>query len=112
MICLQIFAGNVPFYELKGDAQVMFAILQGSKPKHPLNALPVQDEIWSLMECCWNKEPSKNLTATQSVQVLEPLADLSSAGSLPDWTKISQMQMFLRQPSPFVPSLKIAHAHL
>lgn len=104
-----MFAGQVPFFTVKGDAQVMFIILQGERPQRPRcaddeNMVPIHDDIWALMERCWAKEPSHRRTADEAVEILESLVDVTGAGPLPFWGKVPLIQTSLRQPSPFLPS--------
>lgn len=78
-ISVQIFSGKYPFYDIPNDFQVAVAVQQGKRPARPsfnmslTNSLT--DQVWSLIETCWTKEPSKRPTASQIAKQLRTLPD-------------------------------------
>ncbi|KAK7019397.1 hypothetical protein VNI00_018086 [Paramarasmius palmivorus] len=58
----EIITGLVPFHDLSKEAAVLLAILQGKRPSRPLDGV-VPDELWSLMNDCWNSDPTSRPTA-------------------------------------------------
>ena len=54
-ILTQAFTGNVPFHPYSPPA-AMLAILGAKRPERPTNP-NLTDELWELMEHCWNQDP-------------------------------------------------------
>ncbi|KAF9259352.1 kinase-like protein [Marasmius fiardii PR-910] len=58
----EIIAGKIPFTHLN-DAQVMFKVLNGERPKHPDEAGWCPDNIWALVQQCWAQKSHLRPTA-------------------------------------------------
>jgi len=78
-VCYEMFSGNWPFYDVRNDFQVMMAVQAGKRPLRPSYALSrirgLNDEIWHLIETCWNQEPSQRPTSDQILEQLKALPD-------------------------------------
>ena len=96
----------VPFYELRDSAQVVLAVMQGKRPTGPNDeSWKIPLEFWTLMQRCWDANPSQRPTADEAVSTIEALVDPSNTAGLTNGSKVSQIQEELRRPSPLVPSL-------
>ena len=51
MLAVEVFTGNHPFPEIKNNIEVLLAILAGNRPARPTN---IPDDVWELVEKCWN----------------------------------------------------------
>lgn len=64
----QVMTGKDPFHQKRTSAQVVLAIANGVIPSpRDHRELPESDPLWSLMNHCWNAEPSQRHTAAQIV---------------------------------------------
>ena len=55
---LKILTESIPFSHIKSDARVMLSIAAGGRPKRD-HRQPINDEIWSTLEKCWDVEPNR-----------------------------------------------------
>ncbi|KAF5353073.1 hypothetical protein D9758_008752 [Tetrapyrgos nigripes] len=53
-----IFTGQLPFHHCQHDAAIVFELIKGNRPIRPPNELWVNDEVWAIMEDCWDEEAS------------------------------------------------------
>ena len=71
----QIFSGNVPFYEIRPDFQVIHTVIKGERPSRPpddiCHSRGLDDHMWGLMHSCWKMEPAERLTASEIVNHLQ-----------------------------------------
>ena len=60
MLAVEVFTGKIPFEEQKNEA-VVLRISRGGRPEMPENAQAVglTDEIWKVLESCWQQNPKK-----------------------------------------------------
>ncbi|KAF8747019.1 Protein tyrosine kinase, partial [Rhizoctonia solani] len=69
MTILEAFTGAVPYYpECSRDFQVLLAVQQGVLPTRPVSQLPNDskgDQMWSLLETCWDREPDARPSAIE-----------------------------------------------
>lgn len=68
----QIFTGKKPFPEVVRDLTVITKVLAGERLARPLQSFGLDDEMWSLIESCWNRDPHRRLTAAQIYRRLNP----------------------------------------
>jgi len=77
-IDLQIFSGLIPFHKMH-DHAVSLQVIRGRRPSRPSICNPwniacedlgLDDETWTLIEDCWNMEPTKRPAATKVAAVL------------------------------------------
>ncbi|OCH92034.1 kinase-like protein [Obba rivulosa] len=63
MVFWELFTGRVPFYQHIGDLTVIPHILRGTRPLRPVQArcLGLFEDIWCLIEACWQAEWQKRL---------------------------------------------------
>jgi hypothetical protein len=71
-----VFSGHVPFYEYPRDATVLFKVALGIRPERPpeATALGLSDDIWSMMEMCWQVEWHRRPRVLFVLQCLEEAA--------------------------------------
>ncbi|KAF5350229.1 hypothetical protein D9758_007769 [Tetrapyrgos nigripes] len=53
-----IFTGQLPFHHCQHDVAIVFELVKGNRPIRPPNELWVNDEVWAIMEDCWDEEAS------------------------------------------------------
>ena len=70
---MKVYTGHVPFHQIVRDGTVMKKMLEGSRPPRPADASLLSDEIWKVIEMCWNQEPQDRPTAESVIGQL-PLA--------------------------------------
>ncbi|TDL15521.1 kinase-like protein, partial [Rickenella mellea] len=61
-VCLELMTGKPPFTEIRGDGAVVKAIMNKRTPQRPAADLlkySLDDDLWALMEQCWNYDPSQ-----------------------------------------------------
>jgi len=86
MFAVEVFTGKIPFGEQKNEA-VVLRISRGGRPEMPENAQAVglTDEIWKLLESCWQQNPKKRPTMEEVVRRWERF--VGSNGNNSDLTK-------------------------
>ena len=72
MLAVEVFTGNVPFWNLKNES-VVIQIAGGKRPPKPQAAeqLGLTAEMWRFIEKCWSGNPSKRPTIDEVVSTLE-----------------------------------------
>ncbi|TDL15515.1 kinase-like protein, partial [Rickenella mellea] len=61
-VCLELMTGRPPFMEVRGDGAVMKAITNKQTPQRPAEVFlkyGLDDDLWALMEKCWNYVPGQ-----------------------------------------------------
>ncbi|EIN12425.1 kinase-like protein, partial [Punctularia strigosozonata HHB-11173 SS5] len=70
----QAYTLNHPFPETRNKARVLWLVLQGVKPGSDVRDNPerfgISAQLWSLMEECWDADPSQRPTAEDLVESL------------------------------------------
>ncbi|KAJ7818734.1 kinase-like domain-containing protein, partial [Mycena leptocephala] len=71
-VCYEIMAEKIPFYDLPNDMTVMFKVLEGKHPLRPTSwsGTTALDNVWGLMESCWEGKAELRPTAYQIVERL------------------------------------------
>ena len=69
MLMVETFSGAVPFGNLKSE-MVVLRVLRGGRPERPRNAQAVglTDEMWKLLQRCWQQDPDKRPTMEEVVR--------------------------------------------
>ncbi|KAK7037712.1 hypothetical protein VNI00_010938 [Paramarasmius palmivorus] len=77
----EIVTGLVPFNTLKRDPAIVMAVLRGERPSAPADVVNMSDDLWLLMNECWETEPGLRPTA------YDLLRRLPTEGMIPadDW---------------------------
>jgi len=70
---MKIYTGHVPFDNVPRDITVMEKVVEGSRPPRPAETSLLSDEIWKVIEMCWNQEPQDRPSAESVIEQL-PLA--------------------------------------
>ncbi|KAF8870829.1 kinase-like domain-containing protein [Infundibulicybe gibba] len=71
-ITLQALSGHIPYHHLRSDVCVILHLSKGIKPPRPLQP-PIKDEIWGLIQNCWDDEPQRRpelTTIERGIQAL------------------------------------------
>ncbi|KAK7041492.1 hypothetical protein VNI00_009360 [Paramarasmius palmivorus] len=69
---LEIMTGRIPFPELM-DPAVMFQVIRGARPSRPTEGCWCPDNIWNLVELCWQEDPGERPRAVQIETYLKKL---------------------------------------
>ncbi|KAG6807829.1 hypothetical protein H0H92_006260, partial [Tricholoma furcatifolium] len=76
-VAYEIFTGEVPFAHLFRDTTIVNKVLGGERPGRPVNsslswsAWGLTEDIWKLMETCWNSDPDQRPNVTAVIERLE-----------------------------------------
>ena len=70
---MKIYTGDVPFHKIVRDSTVMMKVVEGSRPPRPADRSLLSNEIWKVIEMCWNQEPQDRPSAESVIDHL-PLA--------------------------------------
>ena len=70
---MKIYTGDVPFHKIVRDSTVMMKVVEGSRPPRPADTSLLSNEIWKVIEMCWNQEPQDRPSAESVIEQL-PLA--------------------------------------
>jgi serine/threonine protein kinase len=70
----QMFSNCVPFYETRNDYAIIIPVTAGKRPTRPAEdvceSTGLDQEMWDLINFCWEHEPAKRLTASGIVKIL------------------------------------------
>ena len=82
MFAVEVFTGRIPFEEQKNEA-VVLRILRGGRPEMPENgqAVGLTDEMWKLLESCWQENPRKRPAMEEVVRRLQRFVDDSNVAT-------------------------------
>ncbi|KAJ6491057.1 kinase-like domain-containing protein, partial [Mycena sanguinolenta] len=87
-VCYEIMSGTIPFHELPNDMAVMFTVIMGKRPLQPKSCTGTTalDNLWELLNNCWEGKIEMRPTAPQLVERLEsPLIGSKTISSIADW---------------------------
>jgi serine/threonine protein kinase len=56
MVFLEVLTGKLPFSEFNSDFHVSTAVMRGRRPQRPTGILDLTDDLWKLIEDCWEQE--------------------------------------------------------
>ncbi|KAJ6610861.1 kinase-like domain-containing protein [Mycena sp. CBHHK59/15] len=63
-LCIEIYTGEQPFWNIKTDIAVVIQVLQQKRPPRPSSLGPpdgaraMSDGLWAIVEACWAHKPS------------------------------------------------------
>ena len=85
MFAVEVFTGKVPFPE-EPPAMASSRMLKGERPEMPQDAeqIGVTDEIWALLERCWQQDPKKRPTMKKVVRKWQRFVDSEDGGVVND----------------------------
>jgi hypothetical protein len=80
----QIFTGEIPFREYRNQ-KVVPMVIEGRRPKRPANSQGVglSDEIWDMMQTCWDREPSNRPQIGDIVKLLAKAQGITDPSEAP-----------------------------
>lgn len=81
MLCLELMTGEQPYNGIPKEINVALQLVGGHLPQRPgssATARGLTDELWTLMQQCWRKEPTARPTMGQ---IRLSLKDLRGGGS-------------------------------
>ena len=84
MLAVEVFTGKIPFEEQRNE-MVALRISEGGRPEMPKDALEVglTDEVWKLLESCWQRDPKKRPTMGEVVRRWEKFVKRTPSESFP-----------------------------
>ena len=101
--------GKVPFHDVANDATVMFKVLEGKRPLRPRSFSDTMalDNLWELMQNCWEQKPEVRPTASQIVErLVGPAIGAKTTSSTTDWDdKFTSRFRRSLQAEPLLPSV-------
>ena len=71
---MEAFTGSVPF-DLHTSITAALAVMRGERPPRPAHP-DFTDEMWALMERCWNQDPHSRPDMSEVLQDLHSLLAL------------------------------------
>ncbi|KAH7871132.1 uncharacterized protein C8R40DRAFT_1122895 [Lentinula edodes] len=76
-VTLEILSGRIPYHYIRSDAQVIFELAQGRKPRRP-NASFITDSQWKFISTrCWHDVPDLRPDAEEVVNTMRRLLRVS-----------------------------------
>ncbi|KAJ7827002.1 kinase-like domain-containing protein [Mycena olivaceomarginata] len=104
-VCYEILIGKAPFFEISRDITVTIKVLEGLRPSRP-DTVPVDDDLWRLLQDCWQATPSDRPNISQVIQRLVRPIGAKSADAVADWDEsISSRSRRSLQEWPLLPSI-------
>jgi serine/threonine protein kinase len=78
MLALELLTGKIPFPDKYPNATVMYALINGERPKQPQRRSSTENglnnELWGYLLRCWNPSPQNRLPLQSLYDVLDRLA--------------------------------------
>jgi hypothetical protein len=78
MLALELLTDEVPFHDKALPSAVIYALMKGERPKHPLSPKVVGyglcDELWQALWGCWESSPVNRLSLQLLHEILDNLA--------------------------------------
>jgi hypothetical protein len=68
----QILSGRIPYFYIKGDAQVVIEIHMGNKPRRPAHSF-VTDKQWAFIQRCWAADAAERPDAEEVGRAMRAL---------------------------------------
>ena len=116
MVIYEVLSGQVPFAQ-RADRVVVNEVLSGMRPERPqgVEGKWFTDDIWKILECCWNHEPGDRPSIDSVLHHLEeaskfwtPFSPLTARG-----TEVSEvLQVLPSNVFPMPPQLHHLDASL
>jgi serine/threonine protein kinase len=74
MLFLEVLTGELPFSELSSDFHVTVTVLRGRRPQRPTALPELTDDLWRLIEHCWDQETVQRPHITAILDRLREIA--------------------------------------
>ncbi|KAJ7266661.1 kinase-like domain-containing protein [Mycena rebaudengoi] len=77
-LCVEIYTGKQPFWNVIRDITVVFQILEQKRPPRPSSLGPpdgtrsMSDQLWAIVEACWAHKPSDRPDMHKVSELLNP----------------------------------------
>ncbi|KAF9442307.1 kinase-like protein, partial [Macrolepiota fuliginosa MF-IS2] len=66
-VMYEILTDRIPYHEFPRDVTILSKVMRGVKPSKPSDfEVELSDEIWAIMEECWNHDPAQRPTVSQA----------------------------------------------
>ena len=70
-----MYTGKLPFLDVANDAEVIYQVIQGVRPRRPIinddPGVEIQDDLWEMIERCWEHQPSHRITISEVLRIFE-----------------------------------------
>lgn len=76
MLCLEILTGQAPFHNLVDPEAVLIQLIGGILPARPSAEVTdrgLSEELWVLMQQCWDRKPEQRPTMNMVIRRMETL---------------------------------------
>jgi serine/threonine protein kinase len=77
MVFLEVLTGKLPFSEFNSDFHVSTAVVKGRRPRRPTGIPELTDDLWRLIEDCWEQEASQRPDITTILGRLREIVPLN-----------------------------------
>ncbi|KAF9070167.1 kinase-like domain-containing protein, partial [Rhodocollybia butyracea] len=57
-LCIEVYTGRVPFADIRAEILVLEQVLKGERPERPSEPNAMTDELWNLVNACWQHDRS------------------------------------------------------
>jgi len=100
MVMVEVLGGHVPFHEFRNEV-VIFKVMAGVRPERPVNAA-MTDDIWEMVQSCWNQDPAKRPKISQVLACLQRAAhpDEHRPAKVVATALVPELTVVERKPSP------------
>lgn len=75
MVIYEVLSGQTPFSQW-GVSLVTFKVMRGERPERPQGGAPFTDELWEILELCWEHQPDKRTSPGAVLRRLEEISPL------------------------------------
>ncbi|KAJ3972535.1 TKL/TKL-ccin protein kinase [Lentinula raphanica] len=108
-VTLEILTGRIPYHYIRTDAQVIFELAQGRKPRRPIASL-VTDSQWEFISSrCWHDEPDFRPDIDEVVDTMQML--LRTSLEFRRYTSSEPEGFLLRTPDSSLEIIDLPRRH-
>ncbi|KAK7063386.1 kinase domain-containing protein [Favolaschia claudopus] len=87
-VCYEILTGQLPFWELSNDVQIMFAVHKGERPilTPECTGTAALDSLWTILQECWDTDASNRPTISDIIiKLTSAPINAVTTSSTADW---------------------------
>ncbi|KAJ7584960.1 kinase-like domain-containing protein [Mycena floridula] len=109
---LEVYTGQPPFPQYKFDPPVMYDVLAGKRPPRPPR---LSNELWMLVESCWQQDPARRPSAQAIMRFLRMASSDVAASEIlvpesslpPSDSQLVQRDLNLEKLLPAIPKSRV-----
>jgi len=74
-LCMEVYTGHYPFFDIPAAIEVSDMVIKGIRPQRPdhTSRIAMSDEVWTMVEACWNHQPSERPTSEHIILDLKKI---------------------------------------